>query len=126
MQAHPTAVQLDREQCAALRREIWIMASGIPDIALPLDQDHDLRPGDRAFVLRWIAHLHRIVEMLDAIGWREPADGPPRVDVEIGAELAEWARTQSSELQRSFDDGEDLVDEDLDALSAFSVIGEAI
>lgn len=126
MQTHPTAlVRLDRAQRAAIRREIWIIASGIGDIELAFDEDLDERLG-REFVLAWIERLQRLVAMLDAIEWREPESAPEQHSVTVDSELADWARTRAAELKRTCHDVDEPGDEDLDALSAFTLIGEAV
>lgn len=135
---HPTAiVRLDRTQRAALRREIWIVASGVGDIKHVLDELDgapaplyiDAPDGGcgRTILVQWITELQRIVEALDHIGWREPAagSGSEQLELSVSRDLAAWARDRVSELQESMSESV-VKDEDLDALGALRLIGGAV
>jgi hypothetical protein len=122
-----TTVQLDRPQREAIRAEIALAASQCSDVEVCLADDKRKRDvTDRGFLLSMSAQIRQWVAALDAIGWEEEADDavterPVRVDWS----LAEWAQKEVSALERCFTELH-VENSDLDALSGFRVIAEAV
>ena len=126
--ATTTTVQLDRAQREAIRREIAMASSLCRDVELCLAPKDGRRRDvtDRQFLLDMSARIRQWVAALDAIGWEEPKDdAASERPVSVDRRLAKWAKKEVSALERCFTEIH-VDNSDLDALSGFRVIAEAV
>ena len=120
------AITLDRAQREAIRDDIRATAGALGDISLKLEEAHL----DRAYIVRKIAQLERVVAALDAIGWAEPDNAPDQQTVTVDADLASWAGEMIVEMEIALHDLEPRadrarLDKDLDSLSGLRMIADA-
>lgn len=113
-----SAPALDRRQREALRSELAVSASGYGDFELAFSR------GEREYVVRHLERLRVMVEVADALGWREQPGTPELQPVEADLPvISAWAAEEFSDLVDAMREGEALdPDEDLDALSALRVL----
>jgi hypothetical protein len=111
-----STITLDHEQREALRGEIAGIASGYGDFQFAF------RRGERAYAVKHIEHLRRMVSLMDAIGWVEQPDAPAEQPVTADRRSVAWARRHAREMARSFSEV-DPADDELVAYAAMRAIG---
>jgi hypothetical protein len=107
-------MMLDRDQRAALRRELELLASGytVGCIAFTREDIHGAAE-----------QLGMIAEAMDALGWSEQLDTPDAQPFMVSSELATCARETAKSLAEALGDEIEPTDEELEDLAVLSTIG---
>jgi hypothetical protein len=78
--------------------------------------------GERAYAVKHIERLRRMVSLMDAIGWVEQPDAPAEQPVAADRRSVAWARRHAREMARSFGEAAP-ADDELVAYAAMRAIG---
>lgn len=109
-----TQVMLDRDQRAALRRELEFAATGWGSIPFTREDIHGAAE-----------HLRLIAEAMDALGWSEHSEAPEVQPFPVTAAVAAWAREQAQDLGRALGApmGIEPCDQELEDFAVLAAIG---